>query len=61
MAKTRLQGLLEKKIAVFRQETLESIGSGVCHDHGAYRDQCGYLRGLDDALKMLDDLSEENQ
>lgn len=61
MAKTRQHSLLEKQIETHRREIMESVGSGACKDHADYRDQCGYLRGLEDALKMMDNISEENQ
>jgi len=61
MAKTRLHGLLEVKIAETRQIVLESIADGACSDYAAYRDQCGFLRGLDTALAILDDIHKEHE
>ena len=53
MARSKLGSLLEQKINKVRAEILESIGTGVCVDYPHYRDQCGYVRGLEDALAIV--------
>ena len=55
---TAFSNLLAKKVDEHRREVLESIGAGACPDFPAYRDQCGYLRGLDAALAICQDIEK---
>ncbi len=58
MAKTKITARLEFKLAETRATIVESIGDGACKDYGEYRYQCGYLRGLDDALTILNEIEK---
>ena len=56
--KSRLLGLIESQLAKQRQSVLESMGEGGCPDYSWYRYQCGYLRGLDVAVTLIQDLEK---
>ena len=55
---TAFGNLLIKRIEIERREILDSIGSGACPDHAAYRDQCGYLRGLEAAIALCQEIEK---
>lgn len=59
MPKTRFHTLLEAKIEKAIDDTAASIATGSCADYASYRDQTGYIRGLNDALKLADDIAGE--
>ena len=59
MANTRLYSILEAKIGQQRRVVLDSMGDGACPDYPSYRDQCGYLRGLDAALALMEEIERD--
>ncbi len=63
MAKTVFEVLVEK-ITDQKRSSEDFIQSGAAKDYAAYREVCGVLRGLDTALREINDLSRihmENQ
>ena len=61
MAKTRFHLLFENAIAHAIIDRSQSVVSGACMDYAAYKQQVGYLEGLNDALKIADSLEEKNE
>lgn len=61
MAKTHFHSLLERAIASAIIDRSQSVVSGACMDYAAYKQQVGYLEGLNDALKIADSLEEKNE
>lgn len=59
MARTRLFAKLQAKI----EERINSVGSsllmGTAQDYPSYKDWVGYVRGLRDAIKLLDEIEGE--
>jgi hypothetical protein len=55
-AKTRLHRLLEERVAAVVAEYSISLIGGQAVDFAGYRESCGYIRGLTDALKLCDDI-----
>jgi len=63
MAKTVFEVLVEK-ITDQKRSSEDFIQSGAAKDYAAYKEVCGVLRGLDTALREINDLSRihmENQ
>tara|TARA_R100000900_G_scaffold34897_1_gene28454 strand:- start:110 stop:307 length:198 start_codon:yes stop_codon:yes gene_type:complete len=63
MAKTVFEVLVEK-ITDQKRSSEDFIQSGAAKDYAAYKEVCGVLRGLDTALREVNDLSRihmENQ
>jgi len=63
MAKTVFEVLVEK-ITDQKRSNEEFIRTGAAKDYAAYKEVCGVLRGLDTALREINDLSRihmENQ
>ena len=63
MAKTVFEVLVEK-ITDQKRSSEEFIRTGAAKDYAAYKEVCGVLRGLDTALREINDLSRihmENQ
>ncbi len=63
MAKTVFEVLVEK-ITDQKRSSEEFIRTGAAKDYAAYKEICGVLRGLDTALREINDLSRihmENQ
>ena len=56
MAKTVFEVLVEK-ITDQKRSSEDFIQSGAAKDYAAYREVCGVLRGLDTALREINDLS----
>ena len=56
MAKTVFEVLVEK-ITDQKRSSEDFIQSGGAKDYAAYREVCGVLRGLDTALREINDLS----
>lgn len=59
MARSHIGRMLEAKIAEVLVERQQDIGSGSAKTYDQYRQQVGYLHGLRDALKYLDDIERE--
>jgi len=55
-AKTRFHKLLEDRVAAVIADYSISIIGGQAPDYAGYRESCGYIRGLTDALKLCDDI-----
>jgi len=55
-AKTRFHKLLEDRVAGVIADYSVSIIGGQAEDYARYRESCGYIRGLTDALKLCDDI-----
>ena len=63
MAKTVFDVLVDK-LTDHKRSSEEFIRSGTAKDYAAYKEVCGVLRGLDTALREVNDLSRihmENQ
>ena len=56
MAKTVFEVLVEK-ITDQKRSSEDFIQSGAAKDYAAYKEVCGVLRGLDTALREINDLS----
>ena len=56
MAKTVFD-VLEDKITAEMQAANELLVSGAANDFAQYRDLCGFIRGLEVALREVNDLS----
>jgi len=56
MAKTVFD-VLEDKITAEMQAANEHLVSGAANDFAQYRDLCGFIRGLEVALREIEDLS----
>ena len=56
MAKTVFD-VLKDKITVEMQTANEHLTSGAAINFAAYRDLCGFIRGLEVALREIEDLS----
>ena len=56
MAKTVFEVLVEK-ITDQKRSSEDFIQSGAAKDYAAYKEVCGVLRGLDHALREINDLS----
>lgn len=55
-AKTRFHRLLEERVTAAVTDMSISIIGGQAEDYARYRESCGYIRGLTDALKLCDDI-----
>lgn len=51
---------LAAKIEAERALISLSISEGACNSYEHYRDNCGYVRGLNAALIMMEELEREN-
>ena len=56
---TRFHALLEKKIGEEMQNRAASLASGAASDYPNYRESVGYINGLNDALKLCDDIEQD--
>jgi|TARA_R110002167_G_scaffold27240_2_gene92846 hypothetical protein len=56
MAKTVFD-VLQEKLTDHKRSSEEFIQSGAAKDFAEYREVCGVLRGLDTALREINDLS----
>ncbi len=59
MAQSRFHNLLREKVNKTISEYTESVISGLMRDHADYRDSCGYIRGLKDALRLCEDIEQD--
>ena len=60
MAKTRFHSILESKINEAVENRSKSIASGDASDYAHYRENVGYIRGLQESLKICDDIAAES-
>lgn len=42
-------------------EVSTMISRGLCHDYADYRQKCGHIRGLEEAIEMLRDVERKLQ
>lgn len=56
MAFSRFHRLLAEKIKAAAEAHGDSILCGQAKDYAEYRDGCGYIRGLNDALRLCEDI-----
>tara|TARA_R110002126_G_scaffold102647_1_gene234729 strand:+ start:55 stop:252 length:198 start_codon:yes stop_codon:yes gene_type:complete len=56
MAKTVFD-VLADKLTDHKKSSEEFLNSGGCKDFAGYREVCGVIRGLDTALREINDLS----
>ena len=56
---TRFHSLLEKKIEEAVRIRSASLCSGAAKDYSHYMDNVGYLNGLQDALKLCDEVEQD--
>jgi hypothetical protein len=56
MAKTVFD-VLADKLTDHKKSSEEFLNSGGCKDFAEYREVCGVIRGLDTALREINDLS----
>jgi len=56
MAKTVFD-VLNEKITELKSSSEEFLNSGAAKDFAGYREVCGVIRGLDAALREINDLS----
>lgn len=57
--KTRFHSLLEQRVVEAIAEATRSISGGQCVDYPSYREMTGYIRGLQGALTLCDEINEE--
>ncbi len=53
--------VLVKKLEELRDPVTEVISGGGCKDFDSYRDSCGFIRGLDTAIREIEDLAKANR
>jgi hypothetical protein len=56
MAFSRFHNLLRERVQKAIIEYSDSIIGGQAKDFADYRDACGYIRGLNDALRLCEDI-----
>ena len=54
---TTVFDVLNLKLTELKGSSEEFLNSGGCKDFAAYREVCGVIRGLDHALREINDLS----
>ncbi len=60
MAKTRFHAVLEARIKEAVENRSNSVVAGACSDYAHYRENVGYILGLQDALKICDEIEAES-
>ncbi len=58
-AKTRFHSLLEERVKARIEEYSISFIGGQAEDYARYREGCGYIRGLVDALELCADIDRD--
>ena len=59
MARTRLFLLLSEQVKKIVDSESASVSSGQAPDYPSYKERCGYIRGLNTALELCDQIEEE--
>lgn len=59
MAVSRFHNLLRAKVEEKLVDIADSVCSGQLPDYPAYRDMVGYIRGLNDALRLCEDIERD--
>ena len=57
--KTRFHNLLTERVNAVINEYITSLIGGQAADFASYRESCGYIRGLNDALKLCEDIERD--
>ncbi len=52
---------LRKRIAEVRLQSAEILAGGRCADFSEYRYSVGYITGLDDVVKLIDEIQTDLQ
>ena len=60
MARSRLFSVLRERIQEEVDSRSLSLASGGAPDYSQYKDSVGYIRGLQDALKLCEDIEKES-
>lgn len=50
---------LRGKLAKRQDDLVEAIGSGIATDYADYKARCGVIKGLDEAIAILDDMIKQ--
>lgn len=61
MSKTRFHALLEEKIRIEVENRSISLANGGASDYPNYRESVGYIRGLQDAVKLCEEIERESE
>lgn len=61
MAKTRFQAELEARIKIMVENRAASIAAGAASTFEHYRENVGYISGLNDVLKICEDIEGESK
>lgn len=56
---TRFHSLLEVKIQEAMQEMSASVCRGQATDYARYKESCGYIHGLETALRLCDEVEQD--
>lgn len=59
MATTRFHAILEDKIKEAVENRRNSLASGACVDYAHYRENVGFITGLQEVLNICDDIEKE--
>lgn len=58
---TALSVALTKRLAELQQNSYDIVITGRCTDFSEYRYSCGYVKGIQDALALMDDIKSTLQ
>ena len=59
MANSLFHKLFRAKVLVVLDTRTQELAAGSCKDYGAYKEEVGYCRGLNDALTFAEDVERE--
>jgi len=59
MAVTRFHSLLKAKLQEVISDATEAISCGLPSDYSSYKESVGYIRGLNDALRVCEDIERD--
>ena len=59
MARSLVTRALEQRVVAAIEAATDSVVNGQAPSFDAYREICGYMRGLSEAIKILDDIEAE--
>lgn len=57
-SESRFQRKLREELETAIEEKEAEVALGNCPDFSMYKDKCGYIRGLKDALRIAEKLGE---
>lgn len=61
MARSRVTRMVEQRIAASAEAMAQSIINGGAESFDIYRERCGFIRGLQEAIKILDEVEAEQE